>query len=113
MLWEQASAAVLVVVPAARCFIEPASAEPSHPIPNPATFPLADLPLPNHDEPFFHPALSIASRTRNRTERKVNLAVALSQMKYQTGILDMDLFGPSIPRMMNLRGLEAETNEKS
>lgn len=36
----------------------------------------------------------------------VNLAVALSEMESQNkvGLLDLDVFGPSIPRMMNLSG---------
>ncbi|KND05094.1 uncharacterized protein SPPG_00768 [Spizellomyces punctatus DAOM BR117] len=32
----------------------------------------------------------------------VNLAVALASQNISTGLLDADLFGPSIPRMMNL-----------
>ena len=32
----------------------------------------------------------------------VNLAIALSLKGCKTGLLDVDLFGPSIPRMMNL-----------
>jgi ATP-binding protein involved in chromosome partitioning len=33
----------------------------------------------------------------------VNLAVSLSKMNKSVGLLDTDLFGPSIPKMMNLR----------
>lgn len=34
----------------------------------------------------------------------VNLALALSLRNLQIGLLDADLFGPSIPKMMNLQG---------
>lgn len=35
----------------------------------------------------------------------VNLAIALSHLDSgQVGLLDMDVFGPSIPMMMNLKG---------
>lgn len=34
----------------------------------------------------------------------VNLAATLVKMNYSVGLLDADLFGPSIPRMMNLNG---------
>ncbi|RKP24136.1 P-loop containing nucleoside triphosphate hydrolase protein [Syncephalis pseudoplumigaleata] len=39
----------------------------------------------------------------------VNLALALTSQQHRVGILDADLFGPSIPRLMNLSGrAEAE-----
>ena len=33
-----------------------------------------------------------------------NLAVALARMGYKVGLLDADIYGPSIPRMMNVEG---------
>lgn len=32
----------------------------------------------------------------------VNLAAAIKQMDYKVGLLDTDVFGPSVPLMMNL-----------
>lgn len=44
----------------------------------------------------------------------MNLTVALSKLGRKVGILDADLFGPSIPRLMNLRappeGIQVERN---
>ncbi|KAI8327864.1 P-loop containing nucleoside triphosphate hydrolase protein [Chlamydoabsidia padenii] len=41
----------------------------------------------------------------------VNLALATASLKYRVGILDADLFGPSIPSLMNLEG-EPDITEK-
>jgi len=40
------------------------------------------------------------------------LALAVSSFKKRVGILDADIFGPSISRLMNLSG-EPDINEKS
>jgi len=41
----------------------------------------------------------------------VNLSLALSNQKQKVGLLDADVFGPSIPLMMNLRGTKPETTD--
>lgn len=37
-------------------------------------------------------------------EPLVNLAVATSKLGYRVGILDVDVHGPSVPRLMRLEG---------
>jgi len=48
-----------------------------------------------------------------KTSTTVNLAIALAQKGYQVGIMDVDLHGPDIPRMLGLDGvLELSENRK-
>jgi len=48
-----------------------------------------------------------------KTSTSVNLAIALSKKGYQVGIMDVDLHGPDVPRMLNLKGMpELNQNKK-
>ena len=42
----------------------------------------------------------------------VNLAVALARKGYATGLLDADIFGPSVPRMLNAEGFRPEVRKE-
>lgn len=48
-----------------------------------------------------------------KTSTSVNLSIALSKRGYNVGIMDVDLHGPDVPRMMGLTGLpEMNQNKK-
>jgi ATP-binding protein involved in chromosome partitioning len=41
----------------------------------------------------------------------VNLAVALAKMGYATGLIDADVYGPSIPKMLDLESVKPEVRQ--
>jgi len=48
-----------------------------------------------------------------KTSTSVNLAIALANKGFQIGIMDVDLHGPDVPRMLGLKGmLELSGNKK-
>lgn len=48
-----------------------------------------------------------------KTSTSVNLSLALAKKGYQVGIMDVDLHGPDVPRMLGLKGLlDLNSNKK-
>ena len=57
------------------------------------------------DSPEHVPVIAVASGKGGvgKTTVAVNLALALTAQGQRTGLVDADLYGPDVPRMMGLR----------
>jgi Mrp family chromosome partitioning ATPase len=47
-----------------------------------------------------------------KTSTSVNLAIAVSNRGYRVGIIDVDLHGPDVPRMLGLEGMPQVNENK-
>ncbi|KAF2172404.1 hypothetical protein M409DRAFT_17637 [Zasmidium cellare ATCC 36951] len=65
-------------------------------------------PIPNVNKVI---AVSSAKGGVGKSTIATNLALAMSQQGLHTGILDTDIYGPSIPTLLNLEGLEPDLDQ--
>jgi len=91
----------------------PASSDP--------TAPCGGRIRPEHEDPKLRSTLSAIRRTIfilsgkggvGKTTVAVNLAVSLAAQGYRTGLLDIDMHGPNVPKMLGLDGWTLSTDVK-
>ncbi|HEX4933383.1 MAG TPA: Mrp/NBP35 family ATP-binding protein, partial [Gemmatimonadaceae bacterium] len=91
--------------------VDPAGA-PSHTHQPPAD----SVPMPTGPAPLAHLGKIIAVSSGKggvgKSTVAANLAIALAQAGHRVGLMDADIYGPNIPRMMGVTGAPMVENEK-
>jgi ATP-binding protein involved in chromosome partitioning len=71
-------------------------------------------PAPQQPIPGVHHVVAVASGKGGvgKSTVAVNLALAIADEGYRVGLLDADIYGPSIPTMIGLKGIQPKAVEK-